>query len=146
MSAELLIAPATRDESPPLVELGDASTRAELTRAAVPALARLAEGWRLSTDQMCGLLGGIAPSTWYAWKNASPRELSIDQLTRASYLLGIYTALHALFRDPLADQWVGRANTNPLFGGATPIDVMTSGGIVALAQVRALLDGARGGV
>lgn len=146
MSTETLTAPATRHEAPELVDLADAAVRRELTAAAVRALIGLAGAWGLSTDRMCALLGGISPSTWYAWKNSAPSELSIDQLTRASYLLGIYTALRALFRQPLADEWVTRPNTNPLFGGRMPVEVMASGGIVALAQVRALLDGARGGL
>lgn len=95
---------------------------------------------------MCALLGGISASTWYSWRGSAPTELSVDQLTRVSYLLGIYTALRSLLRQPLADEWVSRPNTNPLFAGQPPIEVMARGGIVALAQVRALLDGARGGL
>jgi hypothetical protein len=36
-------------------------------------------------------------------------------------------------------------NTNPLFNGATPLDVMLRGGIPAMERVRALLDARRGG-
>jgi len=146
MSVETLVTPASRYESPALVDFADSVVRAELTRAAVPALVRLAEGWQLGAERMCGLLGGISQSTWYSWKQGAPNELSVDQLTRVSYLLGIYSALHALFREPLANQWVTRPNTNPLFGGRPPIELMAWGGIVALSQVREMLDGARGGL
>ena len=146
MSVETFITPASRYEAPDLVDFADSAVRVELTRVAVPALARLAESWQLGADRMCGLLGGISQSTWYSWKQAAPNELSVDQLTRASYLLGIYSALQVLFRAPLADQWVTRPNTHPLFGGPAPIELMVSGGIVALSQVREMLDGAHGGM
>jgi hypothetical protein len=63
-----------------------------------------------------------------------------------SYLLGIYTALRALHQGELADRWVRRPNTNVLFDGRTPIDTMITGGIPAMAEVRALLDARRGGL
>jgi hypothetical protein len=120
----------------------EAPDRAAMTRAAVPAMVRLAEQWHLDAEQMCELLGGISLDTWASWKNCAPTELSDDQLTRVSYLLGTYTALHGLFRKPLADEWVTRPNTNQFFGGRAPVEVMATGGIVALAQVRELLDSA----
>ena len=146
MTAVALSAPASRYESPELVDFNAPAIRAELTPAAITSMIRLAEQWSLSTERMCSLLGGISPSTWYAWKNSPPAELSVDQLTRVSYLLGIYTALHSLFRGALADEWISRPNTNGLFNGVAPVEVMISGGIVALAQVRAHLDGSRGGL
>jgi len=146
VSTQTLSAPASRYESPELVDFNEPVVRAELTPAAITSMIRLAEKWSLSTERICSLLGGISQSTWYAWKNSPPAELNIDQLTRVSYLLGIYTALHSLFREPLADEWVSRPNTNELFSGAAPVEVMINGGIVALAQVRAYLDGSRGGL
>ena len=44
-----------------------------------------------------------------------------------------------------ADEWVGLPNTNALFNGSTPLDVMLRGGIPAMERVRALLDARRGG-
>jgi len=146
MTAVALSAPASRYETPQLAEFTAAAVRAELTPAAVKAAIKLADEWGVNSERMCLLLGGISQSTWYAWKNSPPAELSIDQLTRVSYLLGIYTALRSLFRKPLANEWVSRPNSNALFAGQAPIDVMVSGGIIALAQVRAHLDGSRGGM
>jgi hypothetical protein len=37
-------------------------------------------------------------------------------------------------------------NTNMLFSGHSPLELMTQGGIVAMQQVRALLDSRRGGL
>ncbi len=50
-----------------------------------------------------------------------------------------------LYGDDLADEWVHLPNTNALFAGATPLDVMLRGGIPAMERVRALLDARRGG-
>lgn len=138
--------PATRAEVGSWPDLTDPATRAKLTPAAVTAVRRLADAWGLTTADVTALLGGIAPSTWHAWKATPPRELTMDQLTRVSLLLGMYTALHVLHEGALADQWVSRPNSNPVFSGQTPKAVMVTGGIPAMVEVRALLDGRRGGL
>lgn len=137
--------PASRFETQPWVDLRDPSEQARLTPAAARGMARLAEAWGLTVPQVCSLLGEVSPSTWHAWAKSPPRTLGVDRLTRASYLLGIYTALHVLYGDELADEWVHLPNTNALFNGSTPLDVMLRGGIPALERVRALLDARRGG-
>jgi uncharacterized protein (DUF2384 family) len=70
--------------------------------------------------------------------------LSQDQLTRISYIVGIYKALHILLPQELADRWVTQPNDNPFFGGQTPLDTIIRRGIPGLQQVRSLLDAARG--
>lgn len=141
-----LRAPASRYEVAVWPELTLAETRERLTPAAVRAVFRLGADWHLTGDQLRGLLGGVASSTWHAWKNTPPADLGTDRLTRVSLLLGIYTALHVLHEGPLADEWVTRPNTNVLFGGRTPVEAMILGGIPAMVEVRALLDGRRGGL
>ena len=137
--------PASRFETQAWVDLRDPSEQARLTPAAVRGMARLAEAWGLSVPDVCSLLGEVSPSTWHAWAHRPPKSLGVDRLTRASYLLGIYAALHVLYGDELADQWVRLPNTNALFGGQPPITVLLAGGIPAMSQVRALLDARRGG-
>ena len=137
--------PASRFETQAWVDLRDPSEQARLTPAAVRGMARLAEAWGLSVTDVCSLLGEVSPSTWHAWAHRPPKSLGVDRLTRASYLLGIYAALHVLYGDELADEWVGLPNTNALFNGSTPLDVMLRGGIPAMEPVRALLDARRGG-
>jgi hypothetical protein len=62
-----------------------------------------------------------------------------------SYLLGIHQALHVLYPDSrLADEWVRRPNTNALFAGRAPLEVLLDGGIAAMDRTRALLDARRG--
>lgn len=138
--------PAERFEVGTWPDLADPAVRAELTPAAVRGIARLADRWGLTVSQVGQLLGGVSASTWHAWQHTPPAALGTDQLTRISLLLGIYTALHVLHTGPLADHWVHRPNTNPLFGGAPPLIAMLRGGIPAMLEVRALLDGRRGGL
>jgi len=142
----ILKAPASRYEAPVAPDLTDASERRRLSRAAIHSVQRLAGAWQLSVEEICALLGGVPASTWHSWRAKPPADLGFDRLMRVSYLLGIYTALHALHRDELADLWVRRPNANVLFDGRTPIQTMITGGIPAMAEVRALLDARRGGL
>lgn len=72
--------------------------------------------------------------------------LEVDLITRISYLLGIYKALHILYGDQLADEWVSLPNSNRIFGGRTPLAQMLAGGLLAMQTVRKLLDARRGGL
>lgn len=143
--SSLLVAPARYTERTLVPDLGVPATRQRLTPAILPGLRQLAGRWKLRTEQICTLLGDVSPSSWYAWKNRPPADLGVDRLTRASLLLGIYTALRALYVDELADTWISLPNTNVLFHGRSPLDAMLSGGIPTMIEVRALLDGRRGG-
>jgi hypothetical protein len=138
--------PASRYETTQWSDLASPAERERLSPAAVRSMVSLAQRWGLTVDQIGTLLGGVAPSTWHAWVKSPPRDLGTDRLTRVSYLLGIYTALHVLYPDsPLADEWMRRPNTNVLFAGACPLDVVMAGGIGAMERVRSLLDARRGG-
>lgn len=138
---------ATAIDAAPAAEtdLLDPATRRRLTRSALPALLRLASAWGLTDQQTADLLGGVSLSTLRRWRKAGPDDLGVDGLTRASYLLGIYRALHVLLDEANADRWMTRPNAAPLFGGRTPLDVVLRGGIPALDAVRRHLDGVRGG-
>ena len=106
----------------------------------------LAAKWDLSVNQQRGLLGWPPSSTYHKYKSGQVGVLAYDTLTRISLLLGIYKALHILYpQAELADQWVRLRNSNPIFGGKAPLDLMIDGGIDGLYQVRRLLDARRGG-
>ena len=138
--------PTSRFDVAPWTDLTVAAERTRTTGAAIRAMVRLADAWGLTIDQVGTLLGGVPASTWHAWVNKQPRDLGVDRLTRVSSLLGIYTALHVLYPDsPLADEWITRPNTNVLFAGRRPLDVVLDGGIGAMDRVRMLLDARRGG-
>lgn len=127
-------------------DLSEHATRVALTPSAVKAVARLADRWRITVPEIGQLLGGLSASSWHSWQRSAPAALTIDQLTRVSLLLGIYTALGVLHPGPLADEWIQRPNSNPLFAGRTPLQALLRGGIPAMLEVRALLDGRRGGL
>jgi hypothetical protein len=57
----------TIDLTPPpeVPNLADPVTRAQLTPAAVVAIARLAEIWRLTGAEICALLGDVSDRTWF---------------------------------------------------------------------------------
>lgn len=138
--------PASPHEAGDWPDLSDRTVREELTPVSLKALARLADRWGLTTAEVGQLLGGVSESSWYSWQKSTPAALTVDQLTRISLLVGIYTALHVLHEGPLADDWPRRRNSNALFAGRPPIEVMMAGGIPVLLEVRALLDGRRVGL
>lgn len=114
--------------------------------AAFRAFLRLAELWRLSTDEQLVLLGSPARSTYFKWKKEGAAHLSADTLERLSYLLGIFKALQILFPDPArADAWLRRPNEAPLFGGGTALERLLAGHVSDLYVVRQYLDAQLGG-
>jgi uncharacterized protein (DUF2384 family) len=100
--------------------------------------------WHVSIERAGDLLGGMPRSSVYKLKSAAG-TLRQDELTRISYVVGIYKALHILLPDELADKWVNQPNDNFLFSGQTPLDYIVRAGIPGLQQVRSLVDAARGG-
>jgi hypothetical protein len=121
----------------------------DAARLAGPALRtffRIADAWQLSGDEARTLLGSPPRSTFYAWKKAGQGQLDRDTLERVSYVLGIYKALQILLPDPaVADAWVRKPNTAPLFAGQPALQRMLSGNVSDLYVVRQYLDGWRGG-
>ncbi|MCU0224756.1 MAG: MbcA/ParS/Xre antitoxin family protein [Acidobacteria bacterium] len=146
MPSRPLAYPASRFEPTPLVDLSSREERRRLSRSALAGFFRLAERWSLRDEDARTLLGGVSSSAYYEWKKRPDRLLDVDQITRISYLVGIYKALHVLYGDALADAWVTLPNRNAIFGGRTPLDYMTAGGLLAMQTVRRLLDARRGGV
>ena len=73
------------------------------------------------------------------------KTLDQDKLTRISLLLGIFKALNILYSKKLADAWVQLPNSNPMFGGESPLLSMIKGGVPAMIRVRQLVDARRGG-
>jgi len=138
--------PKSRFEPAVLVDLNAREERERLSQSALKGFFKLAAAWKLRDDDARQLLGGLSSSAWYEWKKNPTRVLEVDCITRISYLLGIYKALHILYGDELADQWVSLANTNLIFGGISPLTYMLAGGMPAMQMVRQLLDARRGGL
>ena len=127
------------------VDLSRKENRARLSPSAIKGLFRLARHWSLRDEDTRVLLGGISNGSYYGLKQRSARTLDEDQLTRISLLVGVYKALNILYSPKLADAWMTLPNSNPMFGGDTPLRYAKSGGIPALLRIRQLLDARRGG-
>ena len=138
--------PKSRFEPAVLVDLNQRAERERLSKSALKGFFRLAAAWQLRDEDARELLGGLSSSAFYEWTKNPQRVLEVDRITRISYLIGIYKALHILYGDKLADEWVGLPNKNPVFGGRTPLSQMLAGGILAMQTVRKLLDARRGGL
>ena len=129
--------------------INDPNTRKKLTASSVRAFTQLTRLWNLTEAQQLTLLGAsISRATLNGWKTAGPKApLSVDQMMRISYLLGIYEGLQRFFRRaPVeVERWIRRPRTEGPFLGAAPLDVMLRQGIPGLEAVRRYVDGAAGG-
>jgi hypothetical protein len=133
--------------SPTPPNLADPATRERLTPAAVEGVLRLSEIWRLTSAEICALLGGVSERTWFRMKKGEwPGALSQDTLTRISALVGIFKGLRLLFSEPLSDEWIRLPNKGPLYAGRRPLDAMIEGGIPKMLEVRRHIDALRGGL
>ena len=131
------------DRSP---DLTDAKVREHLSGSAINAFVKIAAKWDLTESQARGLLGGIASSTFHAWKSEpNKQKLSQDTLLRISLVIGIYKALHIYFGEKWADRWVTLGNRASMFAGGAPIEYMIRQGQPGMLQVRRMLDAWRGG-
>lgn len=147
MAAPQFAYPATRYPPSPLVDLSARAERERLSPGALRAFFNILARWQVRDEDGRALLGGVSNGPYYEWKKRPDgRVLDADALTRVSYLVGIFKALHILHGEALADEWVRLPNSNALFGGRTPLEHMRRGGIPAIHTVRQLLDARRGGL
>ena len=146
MSAVPFAYPASRFEPASLVDLNSKAERERLSRSALRGFFKIVTRWKLRDEDARELLGGLSSSAYYEWKKNPVRLLDVDRITRISYLIGIYKALHLLYGDKLADEWASLPNSNVIFAGRTPLATMLAGGLLAMQTVRKLLDARRGGV
>jgi uncharacterized protein (DUF2384 family) len=126
-------------------DMTDPATRRKLSVAAIVAFFAIAEKWQLKNDAAMALLGGVSSGKYYELKKSQKGILTQDELTRVSLLIGIFKALNILFSRKLADQWISRPNTYPMFASQPPINALIQGGVPAMLGVRRLLDSRRGG-
>ena len=121
----------------------DLSAEAEqqrLSGSALQGFLNLVTKWRVRDEDARELLGGMSSNAGYALEKHPNHLLEIDQIIRVSYLVGIYKALHLLYGDKLADEWVSLPNSNTVFGGSTPLQHMLCNGLTGIETVRKLLD------
>lgn len=125
--------------------LDSAADRVRLTGPGLRTFFNIADEWALSTDQQRILLGGISKSSLHNWKTGNVSALSRDQLERVSLVLGIYKGMALLFADgDGGKRWLKAENTEPVFGGGSPLSRMLRGGIEDLYAARRYIDAWRG--
>ncbi len=124
-----------------IVDLSVRQSKAGLTPSAEDGFAAITRAWNISDEDARNLLGGISSDLYAAMKDATPHEeLPEHALIRISYLVQIFTALHTMFGSKLADAWMTLPNSNPMFGGETPLAYCLVHGIDGLKNVRKLLE------
>lgn len=138
--------PKSRFEPAVLIDLNSKSERERLSKSALKGFFNLIEKWGIRDEDARELLGGLSSSAFYDWKKNPDRILEVDRITRISYLIGIYKALHIIYGDKLADKWVTLPNKNVIFAGRMPLEFILAGGMIAMQTVRMLLDARRGGL
>ncbi len=138
--------PVTATAAATAVDLGLRAERERLSAPALRGFFNLVNCWNVRDEDARALLGGVSNGPYYSWKKQPDRLLDADVLFRISYLVGIFKALHILYGDKLADEWVKLPNTNRIFGGRPPLEYMMRGGLPAMQIVRRLLDARRGGM
>ena len=125
-------------------DLSNKQVQKRLSPAARKAFFKIAAAWKIRDEEAKQLLGGISNGAFYQMKAGETKTpLDQDRLTRVSLLVGIFKALNILYSQKLADAWISRPNTNPMFAGETPPACMVKGGQPAMMRVRQLLDARR---
>ncbi len=132
------------DEAP---NLSNPAVRRRLSPPALRTFTNIVAKWDLTEAQSRGLLGGVASSTYHAWKTRpTGKQLDQDTLTRISLVIGLYKALNIYFDKPLADRWITMGNRGSMFSGISPLDYMLREGLPGMIDVRRMLDAWRGGI
>lgn len=96
--------------------------------------------WQLTDAEAAALLG-VRTSEWTS--GLRPNRLRREQIKRIASLIGIYRALHLYFSQPVADGWVRRENSDPLFNGQQPVQMMAHGGLPTMKCTLDYVDGLR---
>lgn len=125
--------------------------RRRLSAPGVRAFLAIADLWGLDEEQRLLILGCPARSTFYKWAKIAREHgemtLDVDTLTRISAVLGIHQALgilHPSEKEGVA--WLKTPHGATVFGGRTPLALVTSGTQDGLMTVRRFLDAVRGGI
>lgn len=124
-------------------DLSDAATLHRLS-SALPAVIRMLEQLQVGREDQARLLALSSRSLQRALQGPGV-GLSADQVTRMSFITGIYKALHILYDDDSARGWLQRHNPVWPFMGRTPLEHLLSGHIPAMQDTRRHLDAERSG-
>jgi antitoxin Xre/MbcA/ParS-like protein len=141
----VLAYPDTRYRVETAPDLGSRAERERLSAPGLKTFFMIMARWKIRDEDARALLGGVTNGPFYEMKRNPDRVLDTDRLMRISYVIGIYKALRILHGDRLANQWMQLPNSNPIFGGRTPLAYIVGGGLPAMQTVRRLLDARRAG-
>ena len=127
------------------------ANRRRLSPPALRTFLAIADLWGLTEEQRLLALGYPSRSTYHNWCKQAREHgsftLDVDVLTRISAVFGIHQALGILFpTERLGVEWLRTPHNAIVFGGRSPLDLVTSGSQDCLLTVRRFLDGARGGI
>lgn len=103
---------------------------------AVKSYFNIMKKFQVNTTDVYMLIGSPEPEVFDAWQRGEGRFLTVDEMRVVSFLLGIYRALHTIFKNKeRANGWVHKRNDE--FGGKSALEVMLAGRI---AEVRNYLE------
>lgn len=145
MASPVVISEVPGYRMPAIPDLRDPATRQELSKGALIGFFAIVDSWKLSMSQAAELLDKSRSNLYKLKEHSDSAVLSRDELTRISYIVGINRALHIVFPEKLASEWMTRSNKNGLFRGETPFAYVAQEGIPGLHQVRMMLDAACAG-
>lgn len=119
-------------------------TKSQIRQLAGPGLRtffNVAGAWKLTELEQIQILGLETSRTLQIWRDQPEQDIGAEALTRISYVLGIYKALHTLFGDPArADSWIQTPNQASMFAGLRPCETMCNEGLEGLRSLRTYLD------
>lgn len=106
------------------------------------AAVNILELWKFTDTEKAIVLGDFSSATFRRLKGGNlTRKLTIDRRTRVSLILGIHKALRTMFvQDKHRLEWVN--NQNRAFNDHSPKELMLSGALIGLHQLRHYLDSA----
>ena len=132
---------ASDSESPVMNHVADSHYIAEV---ALEVYTHIVESWKLD-DSGAEKMLAVDSNAWMQIKNGTwSGSLGQEQLMRISAVIGLHRALHSCFNESLANRWVKRPNTGPIFSGDKPIDVMIKGGLQVMIKVRRYMSSSLG--
>lgn len=104
------------------------------------AAVNILELWEFTDTEKAIVLGDFSSATFRRLKGGNlTRKLTIDRRTRVSLILGIHKALRTMFvQGQHRLEWVN--NENRAFRDYSPKDIMLSGALIGLHEIRHYLD------
>ena len=127
------------------------ASRCRLSAPGIRTFIAITDLWEIDDAARRRVLGSPTVSTYQGWIRTAREQgdliLDVDVLTRISAVLGIHAALGILYPDEKAGiAWLRGLHGAPVFGGGSPLGLMTSGSRDSLLITRRFLDAARGGI